>query len=566
MDDTHPVTGLAPAGLPLAVGRPADDLPGPAASAATRYLCVGAHVDPEFTDRVIRDVLEEEHRALCPSHGIDLVPIARHCLAARRRWLGRDLAILAVVAVGLFVSPLPTAVLTTAAWYWWLVYRLVKGWGARSTPKNLLLLLVLVASFYLVPPLLAHTLRQALDTTQLDVKRGLLAFLLLPVGVWAVVLIEVAQTRDFLVKRLTRHAYDPGDAPVGGGPAVQQRLQRLEREQYGNATVYSSYVPFVGSGAPFDSWSFVIDLQRRSSRASADDGDGASPTPPLIRVADLQARVVERLARLGDADLHGGDRLTGLQLKRHVFVNGRAIRGSRLFLPDASGAPRLRLGDEDVERLAHDPTGPARQYLEVRIGSWEEELVVTVHLHFATTGRTLYLEAVDCVLPPIAAAYHVVDAMPSQMTPGALLDLVTTATRTFFPVFCRVPVELAAVAFAPVRRWIEREKTLTAIRENLGFDYGAQTSVRELGAGRGYHNYFQGLDVEKYRKLVDLHVLQAVLDYLEEKGVDTSAFREQRQQILNHGIYMESGSTLNAGAVAVGRQAAARQTTQPPKA
>lgn len=39
-------------------------------SEATRYLCVGAQIDDDFADRVIREVLEERYRAVAPSTGV----------------------------------------------------------------------------------------------------------------------------------------------------------------------------------------------------------------------------------------------------------------------------------------------------------------------------------------------------------------------------------------------------------------------------------------------------------------------------------------------------------------
>lgn len=540
MDTTRPRTGLARPGLERPVHDPAHGAD-PASSAATRYLCVGAHVDPEFADRVVHDVLEDRHRAVCPSRGIDLVPIVRHCLASRRRRLVRDLGILGVLAASLFSSPMPTAALAVTAWSWWLLYRLVKGWTSRGPARSLLPLAALAGTLYLVALVDGVALRQTLAASRvLDIERQVLGFLLLPLGVWAVVLVEAARTRDVLVKQLSRRAYDPDRAPAAASPAIQWRLEDLAREQYGNATVYSTFVPFVGSGTPFDTWSLVIDLQRPSRRGPAVLQHDPAPRAARLGAADFQARVAERLSRLGDARLDDGDRLAGLQLERHLFVDGSSLRGSLLFLPDSSGAPQLHRGDTDIGRFADEQTGPARQYLDVRIGSWGEELVVTVHLRFATIGRTLYVEAVSCVLPPIKGAYHVVDAMPSRLTPGALLDLVAASTRTFPSVFCRAPVRVGGALLAPIRRWLEHQKTLAAIRENLAFDYGARTSVRELGAARGHHNHFQDLDVEKYRKLVDLHVLQAVGDHLDDQGVDASAFREQRMRILDHRIHVES--------------------------
>jgi len=441
MDTIRPRTGLVSPGLERLARDAAHGAPDPTTSAATRYLCVGAHVDPQFADRVIHDVLEERHRAVCPSRGIDLVPIVRHCLAARRRRLARDLAILAVLAASVVVSPVPTATLTLTAWSGWWLHRLARDWVARGPAANLRLLAALAASSSLFVLGAGLALRQApLASQVIDLRRESLGLVLLPLGVWAVVLVEAAQTRDVLVRQLSRRAFDPGRAPATASPAVQWRLEDLAREQYGHATVYSSFVPFVGSGVPFSTWSLVLDLQRPSRRRLI---DGPAPSP-RISVVDLQARVVAQLGHLAGVRLDGGERLISLQLERHVFVDGSSFRGSRTRPAEGPTGPQLHSAGTDVERLTDEQAGPARQYLDVRIGSWEEELVVTVHLQFASIGRTLYMEAVSCVLPPINAAYHVVDAMPSRMTPGALLDLVVTTTRTFASAFCRAPPGRAA--------------------------------------------------------------------------------------------------------------------------
>src|SRR6266508_534348 len=319
MDTIRPRTGLVSPGLERLARDAAHGAPDPTTSAAIRYLCVAAHFDPQFADRVIHDVLEERHRAVCPSRGIDLVPIVRHCLAARRRRLARDLAILAVLAASVAVSPS--------------LFVLGAGLALRQAP---------------------------LASQVIDLRRESLGLVLLPLGVWAVVLVEAAQTRDVLVRQLSRRAFDPGRAPATASPAVQWRLEDLAREQYGHATVYSSFVPFVGSGVPFSTWSLVLDLQRPSRRRLI---DGPAPSP-RISVVDLQARVVAQLGHLAGVRLDGGERLISLQLERHVFVDGSSFRGSRTRPAEGPTGPQLHSAGTDVERLTDEQAGPARQYLD----------------------------------------------------------------------------------------------------------------------------------------------------------------------------------------------------------
>jgi hypothetical protein len=565
MGASRPMTASWP-GYPGTQQRPEDLRGGRAArgggdgadSEATRLLCVAAHQDREFGERVIREVLEEEHRAVCPSYGIDLVPIIRHCLAARRRRTGRDALLLAVVVVGLVVQPLLTFVMASTAYFWFGLYRLVTGWPRRSLSRNVLLVGALLAGFWLLSTILAVVAPSfggvLLASSAISGGPRLLAFLILFVAVFGIVFVERARARDVLVRTLSARAFDPGAAPRASSD-TERRLRRLADEQYGNVTVYSRYSPFVGAGLLMEAWSFAVDLARPAERPERYGFDGGPPADPVpIRVADLQRWVTERLSRLGDLDLHAGDRLTGLRLERQVFVNGRAVRGREAFLPDPKGAPTIRIDESVLERIAHEPTGPVRQYLCVRAGSWEEELVVSVFLHMATTGRTLFLETTWCLLRPIKPEYHAVDTMPVEMTPGALLELLKSSLLTVVPAFCAAPVELAAVLLSPLRQQIRRRSAQAAIREDLGFDYGSETSVRELGMADRYDNYFQRLDADKFQKLVELHVFQAVVDFLDARGVDTSTLRQRQVFIQNsHTIFGD----VSAGAVAVGAGATA---------
>jgi hypothetical protein len=152
--------------------------------------------------------------------------------------------------------------------------------------------------------------------------------------------------------------------------------------------------------------------------------------------------------------------------------------------------------------------------------------------------------------------------MPVEMTPGALLELLRSSLLTVVPAFCAAPVELAAVLLSPLRQQIRRRSAQAAIREDLGFDYGAETSVRELGMADRYNNYFQRLDVDKFQKLVELHVLQAVVDFLDDRGVDTSTLRQRQVFIQNsHTIFGD----VSAGAVAIGAGATAKNVAGPGK-
>ena len=174
----------------------------PQQSETTRYLCAAAYLDRSFADDVITKVLEEEHRAVAPSYGVDVVPVVRHCLTAERRRRLRDTALIGVVLVG-------GALLLQAG----------------ASPAGVVLRLLLLA--------------------------------------WAVVFVESAVNRyEVLAARLLRNRFDPA-APQAPMTRRQARLLReLQENERGNVTVYSGFSPFVGCGLDQGGWSFALNARK----------------------------------------------------------------------------------------------------------------------------------------------------------------------------------------------------------------------------------------------------------------------------------------------------------------
>lgn len=48
----------------------------------TRYLCAAAHLQKDFRERVIRQIVEEEHRAIGECMNVDVTSVVKHCLAS----------------------------------------------------------------------------------------------------------------------------------------------------------------------------------------------------------------------------------------------------------------------------------------------------------------------------------------------------------------------------------------------------------------------------------------------------------------------------------------------------
>lgn len=60
----------------------------------TRHLCYSVHLDEVLRDAVVNLVVEPRAHAVCPSHGVDLVALARHAVWARQRRAAQDRALM----------------------------------------------------------------------------------------------------------------------------------------------------------------------------------------------------------------------------------------------------------------------------------------------------------------------------------------------------------------------------------------------------------------------------------------------------------------------------------------
>jgi hypothetical protein len=97
------------------------------------------------------------------------------------------------------------------------------------------------------------------------------------------------------------------------------------------------------------------------------------------------------------------------------------------------------------------------------------------------------------------------------------------------------------------------------IDDDPEYNFGAQTSIRELAQSAHYRKYFQQVDRGLNTKLIDRQVLDSIMTFLDAHDIDISQFEEQRTTILNQGLLI-SGGQVSAGSVAVGEHSRAGVT------
>jgi hypothetical protein len=456
--------------------------PAAQASDATRYLCAAVHLDSRIADQVISEILEQEYKAPPSSPDVDLVPVVLHAMAARVRHLVRD-AILTVLIIA-------------AVWFY-------------VTVRPLQLLLALALAWVVV---VGETLVATYGVVAHDLRAG---------------------------------HFRPDAVSLPNRPKLQQRLEQIAAFGQGNVTVYSSYIPFVGSGFPVEAWSIALDRHRATEGRVAES----------FTALEIHDFVLDRMR-----DVHPAN----LEIRDRVFVDGRDIRGDRRFLPTELSVPKSQVDLSLVRSLTLEPEDRARTYLSFQLSGWRGQLVLSTFLRFVVTPQELFVEVSHSLLTPVRDEFQEVDRLLPQPT---LRQAARIGGRSLLRLpgrLLRAPGAVGSLLLGPIstarRTARQRREILGALR----FDYGAPMSPRETASDPQYQRYFQALDKDLYLKVLEKRLLQTLVAFYDLKGIDTAELIERQSTIQNHGVYVAGGGSLIAGSVAAG--AGARATSGPAKA
>jgi hypothetical protein len=370
------------------------------------------------------------------------------------------------------------------------------------------------------------------------VKRAPWVVVIGVVGLWATVFIAALRTRYHVLARSLRRGgvqQVPSDPP---SRRLRKRLATVDSLKDGNVTVYSGFSPFVGCGEMTQYWSFVIDTSKAA--------DTSVPVKPVSN-REVRQALISAVEDLGWEDIAIEDR---------VFLSGTEVRNDRRFLPDPEGRPVGNISDRLMQKLIDSPEPAARHYLCMRFNAWGGELIVTTFVRFVMRRDALFVECVYLLLPPVKQTFHEVDDIATPPTIKQVLALSGgSVVRTPWLTLLSIP-HVVGVTMAPIERWRRRRRELRQIREHLAFDYGTRFTPRGAASDKRYHRYFQRLDQDMYLKVVEKRILDAMVEFLSSKGIDTHDLEERQTTILNNGV-MVSGGSFSADSIAVGQGAKA---------
>jgi hypothetical protein len=555
-------------------------------SNATRYLCAAAYLDPSFTNGVIREIVAS-HRAVIPSRGIDLVPVIRHCLKARRMRLTRDALLCGLLVFGVIVARTPLVLILVLTFL--LGFLPGAQWERRSIGvKALIGVAIALAVILLMIVILVEGLFYALPYgLALDAGSAFLGL------VYAGVIAAILYYHCYYRNRTLGEWLSPGTEPPPfqqSSPRVENRLAEVNAAQYGNLTLYSGEDPFLGSGhPPFKwrkpdervgvgghtgtggrtgtgerAWSICIELSREGAR-----NDIFSPEPRgRVRVdpVELHAVLRKRLLELNDPALPENERISALSVDDHVVGEGR-FRWDSPLVDVKRLIPYSQVRPEAIPALIRNPQARLRYYQRVSIsdegqtvltedqpviGSVDQEVVVSAFVYAAVEGHMFYLQFVPTSLAPIGDPYHVIDHMPRVSSGRFMFKTTLDAARGSFRGLLGSPLSLIWTLWLMYKEYRSFSAGLKHPQDYVYADIGAKISVRQFASRLWPRTYIQQLDVSKYTQIVERLVLDAVLDFLVAKRVDVTAYRAAAQAIYNSGTIVggdvrNSNLTSNSG-------------------
>ncbi|WP_043677083.1 hypothetical protein [Streptomyces xylophagus] len=543
----------------------------PHASEATRLLCAGTYLDSGYRDRVIDELHLNEQRIVAPSLGFDAARVLAHALRARRQELQWAGAILGLWVVGSALGGgLPVLFLVPGLYLaigGWIrgraahppLYRLVPAflfrWWGRFMFAFLLVITVIAAfgggddtptysssydsygssgvygdsasgssspSDLLVPSLdgLASTIRpwQAWLTLVL----------------FALIALCLVAQRDRFARALAAELSPQRFPDAASDPAEQSEGQRFRRlrdrvriEQHAPLVMYHEARPFCGAGVPEETWVLAVELRP----------DPEKEQRPISNRTVLET-IRPLLAQLrfpADHSAHlGRDRLRWLEIDECVFLPAEGLlrREEAPYYPQAFEDHRARAVEEGAEKRRH--------FLRVRVGGWEEELVVTVFVRIHTQGRMLTLEIAPHVLLPVREDFKNADRTAHRFRHNNALGKAAWG-------LARVPGSLVGSVVVLGRSVLYGWRLLTGGYAGALPD-GPALSVRELGSAPA-GSTFQEMDVERYLRNVQDRVANGVRNALAEAGYLTGEFVQKITNISNNTVHADKveGSTFVVG-------------------
>ncbi|MFF2196816.1 hypothetical protein [Streptomyces sp. NPDC058157] len=527
----------------------------PSISEAGRLLCAGTYLDGTYRDRVIDELYVHEERIAAPSYGFDATRVLAHALRARRV----ELAWAGGIAGAWFVGGLLTSGMITGLLFPFLLLSLA-NWLRRRQSVGLRILSMVVRAYawlsfafilFLFWAILTDGTGSIFSSLFSDSSSGYGGYGgygsrgytgsddTVPLTLWLTPLVFVAIVALVALQRgygarIVARDLDPRRyADLSSDPVTQSARfarvrERIRGEQHSALIMYDINGPFTGAGEAYRPWQLSVELRPRD-----DLGPDRKPRP--VSNADIVARIVPLLQDLRVPSPHGSaqaqadvlDRLRELVVDECVFMPAAG-------LPHRDRARQVRDQFGAHRRGAVEEGGEARRYfLRIRVGGWDENLVVTVFVRVHTQGGMLMLEVAPHVLLPVRTAFQKADADAQRFLNNTWLGKAVAALAATPGSFWGAVAGL----FRGLATWWR----IVTGGHGGARPEGPQLSVRELAA-MDDGSLFHLMDLDRYLKTIQDRVVGGVTVALHEAGWHTAEFAQRAIHVAEGATFIQSVS------------------------
>lgn len=310
-----------------------------------------------------------------------------------------------------------------------------------------------------------------------------------------------------------------------------------------NVVVYSGFTPFEFAGMAMGGWTVSIDTALPSASVSAPQS-----VKPFTE-GELRDFMKDRLHEA---------KFEGLSIRDLVFAEGTdapALPAARTYREISQ--PRVQLDAEELDRLPEGEPNTFRRYIWIAVRDWGGELLVSAFWRCALKENMLHVEVSHFLLLPVASKHRKVDTVKAtwqhwlgQFVGGAILSPLALVGG---------PLVLLGQMQLGLARLFGSEKRQKAktIKLKARYNFGAPRSLRAELMGSVYLHYFQKMDQDHYQRSLNKILLENLVSFLDDHGIDTADLKETQNAIFNSGVIVQGGD-ITAQSLAVGPKSQAR--------
>jgi hypothetical protein len=462
----------------------------------TRRISAAMYYDQAQAHAVLDLVGERSHGFIVNHDGVNNTVVASHAAAAFSRWNRHNATVVGVATAAMALLLLTLDEPALALFALPLIFFYVLG------------IRIAIGMVRLTTRLLYGRDQRRLGLVGLIVAAGA-AFVIFRLGIPLIVPLAAAfvteavlRSRTYLqiIPRFRPGVWEEKRAEVSYVP-LQQLVDQVEKTAAtGNATVYSGYTPFVGSGYRLggeNGLAFALELM-------ADDRPGAVTPQGIPEEVVLTDALRSYVASL---------ELPETDIRRWHFVEGTTAPDVPGMIPEGSTRP---IGAVDGRLVSSGEMSDEiiRPYLWISGRRWAGDIVINTYVRLNPRATTLFVEITHHVALPLEPQYDRCD-LPFDNGSWSLWKSVLKESAVGL---LAMPSSLWWSATRSWR-WNRASRELQQVASmGLRPDYGAESSVRELFQAADFDHYFQAIDTLEQRQVLDTHLLRALDESLKRFG------------------------------------------------